>query len=249
MKSVQLDMRQYDCPYIETTFDHDVTFYATQWDFKHDRRSLETRMLMASDTETGVERAIGSLRESEHLRSVELLSKEGGVAELRSTIDETDAMRTILDNDGYIVGPFVIDDGSEVWNVGFDRAEDTDRALSELDRNNEFSIESESTIDIVDYYDIANNMEALRDIIVGLRDLTETEARTLEAAVSHGYFETPRDATLDDIADEFDISKNGASKNLRRSQRKVLDRVETLIDSLEEHPSSLTATSSLRFKS
>ncbi|MGM0398399.1 MAG: helix-turn-helix domain-containing protein, partial [Halobacteriota archaeon] len=183
MKSLQLDMVQYDCPYIETTIAHDVTFYATQWDFKHDRRALETHILMAGEREETIERSISKLRQSEHFRSVDLLSKKGSVAELRSSIDETKAMRTILENDGYIVGPFVIDDGSELWNIGFDRAADADVALAELDKNNEFTVESESTIDLVDYYDITNNVEALRDVIVGLRELTDTETQTLRAAV------------------------------------------------------------------
>ncbi len=238
MKSLQLDMIQYDCPYIETTFEHDVTFYATHWDFKHDQRSLESRMVAASEHEEALDRGLRRLQESDHLREVDLLSRKGTVAEVRSCIDETNAMRTILDNGGYVVGPFVINDGSELWNVGFDRAEDVDNALAELERENDFNVESQSTIDLADYYDITRNMEPLRDLVARLRDLTETEARTLEAAVSQGYFNSPRGANLGDLAGDFDISKNGASKNLRRSQRKVLQEVVDLVDSLEERPAS-----------
>jgi predicted DNA binding protein len=68
-------------------------------------------------------------------------------------------------------------------------------------------------------------------LIDGCRELSDTERETLETAVQGGYFESPRDATLGDLADEFDVSKPAASKNLRRAERKMINRVvEALSD-------------------
>ena len=46
MISLQMDMVQYDCPYIDTTVEHDVSFYAKQWDFNPAEEILDTRVLV-----------------------------------------------------------------------------------------------------------------------------------------------------------------------------------------------------------
>ena len=77
-----------------------------------------------------------------------------------------------------------------------------------------------------------SNVGAAMTLVDGCRDLSETERETLEAAVDEGYFESPRDATLGDLADRFDVSKPAVSKNLRRGQRKMLSRVADVMTEL-----------------
>jgi predicted DNA binding protein len=52
--------------------------------------------------------------------------------------------------------------------------------------------------------------------------------------VERGYFESPRGTTLGSLADEFDVSKPAASKNLRRGQLKVARGVVDALDHLDE---------------
>lgn len=243
MQTLELDMTQWDCPYIKTTWDHDVTFHTTHWEFYRDSRTLESRMMIEGETEDDLSGGLRELRRMDNLREVDLLARKGRAGMLRSKIDETKAMHTILQNNGYVTGPFVISSGSEIWNVGFDNDGDADDALAELEADHEFSVESQSSVDVVDYHEIMQNLEALRNLLDGLEALTDTERRTLETAVAHGYFETPREATLDTLANTFDISKNGVSKNLRRSQRKVLDQVVYLMRNMEEGPVFRTTSS------
>ena len=238
MQSLQLDMIQYDCPYIRTTLDHDVTFYTQHCEFRHDRRALESRMLVTGQSNEALTKALKQLKNEENLEDMAVMGKKAGAAQIHSRIDETEAMHTILDNNGYVTGPFVIENGSELWNIGFDWPDDADGALSELDRNNEFDVEAQTSIDITDYHEIMQNLESIRDVLSGLWNLTDRERETLLAAVEAGYFETPRGATLGELADEFGISKNAVSKNLRRSQRKVLDQLTTLADEAEDGPES-----------
>lgn len=233
MKSLKLDMVQYDCPYIRTTREHDVAFHAQHWDFNHADRTLETRLMAIGDDRETLSDGLDTLEEYRMFRGYELIARKENTAVFRSRIDETDAMRSILENDGYVTGPFVIRDGSELWNVGFDRAEMADDALAELERNNEFSIKGNDSIRIDEFFDLMQNVDSLSRLLSSLQQLTDTERETLEAAVEQGYFGTPRGTNLEGLAGEFDISKMGASKNLRRSQRKVLREVVRVMNEVE----------------
>ncbi|AXR79348.1 helix-turn-helix domain-containing protein [Natrarchaeobaculum sulfurireducens] len=233
MKALKLDMVQYDCPYIRTTRTHNVAFRTQHWDFNQADRTLETRLLAIGETPTELHGALETLEGHEMLRGYELLSRKQNTALLRSRIDETDAMQTIRRNDGYVTGPFVIRNGSEIWNVGFDRPMKADDALSELDGSNEFTVQGDDSIQIDDFFDILQNVESLGAMLRALQNLTDRERETLEIAVEKGYFSTPRGTTLDGVAEEFDISKMGASKNLRRSQRKVLRQVVQVMNDVE----------------
>jgi len=233
MISLQLDMIQYDCPYIDTTVENDVSFYATQWDFHRDDERLETRIVVSGADREALDNGLSTLTAHEHMRDVNLLERDGDMAVLRSQIEQTDAMHVIREHDGYITGPFDIADGSEIWHVGFDREDVAEAALSELERNNEYTVEARETIHLDDYYELMGNVGAATSMLGGLQGLSRTERDTLRAAVTGGYFETPRDATLSTLAEEFDISKMAVSQNLRRGQRKLLGNVVDAMDELD----------------
>ncbi|WP_227131518.1 helix-turn-helix domain-containing protein [Halorubellus salinus] len=233
MISLQMDMVQYDCPYIDTTVQNDVSFYARQWDFNPASEVLETRIMVEGDDRGALDNGLRTLRDHSNMHGYDLLRRDGDLALIRSRIGQTDAMGVIRDRDGYITGPFEIDAGSETWHVGFDRERIADGALSELDRNNDFDVESRESMDLEDYYDLMRNVDPAISLLDGCRELSRTERETLRSAVADGYFQTPRDATLSTLADEFDVSKMAVSKNLRRGERKVLGRVIDAIDDLD----------------
>lgn len=52
--------------------------------------------------------------------------------------------------------------------------------------------------------------------------LTETQRETLLTALELGYFDVPREATLDDIADRLGVSTQAVSTRLRRAQRRLI---------------------------
>ena len=234
MITIAMDMQQYDCPFIETSDDHDVSFATLHWDFDSAVEELETRIVVEGDDRGALENGLHALTDHSNLCDYELLSKQGSTAHIRTVIEETDAMNTIRTNDGFVTGPFHVEDGSEVWHVGFDDAGTADRALSELERNNEFDVVEREAVEFPDLQDLINNAGAAMTLIEGARDLSDVERATLERAARGGYFETPRDADLGTLAEEFDVSKPAVSKNLRRGQQKLLQRVTEALDELEE---------------
>jgi len=142
-------------------------------------------------------------------------------------------MATIREHDGYITGPFHIEDGSETWHVGFDTRTAADTTLAELERNNEFDVIERDSVGIGHLQDFVQNAGAAMTLLEGCRGLSDVERRTLETAVDEGYFRSPRGATLGTLADEFDVSKPAVSKNLRRGQRKMIERVVDALDDLD----------------
>ncbi|OVE86232.1 helix-turn-helix domain-containing protein [Natronolimnobius baerhuensis] len=62
-------------------------------------------------------------------------------------------------------------------------------------------------------------------------DLTDGQRKALVLAYSRGYFDSPRDATQDDLADELDISRQAVSSRLQRGLRRLV--ASTLITSQE----------------
>ena len=233
MISLEMDMIQDDCPYIDTTLQNDVSFYAKQWDFNPAKEVLETRIMVKGDDREALNNGLTTLQEHDRMRGYDLIKRENKVALLRSRIGQTNAMKVIRNRDGYITGPFQIEDGSETWHVGFDRTDVADGAMSELSKHNEFSVESRESIDLEEYYDLMSNVNAATTLLDGCRELSDVERETLEAAVSDGYFTTPRDASLSTLAEKFDVSKMAISKNLRRGERKLLGRVMDAIDDID----------------
>ncbi len=60
---------------------------------------------------------------------------------------------------------------------------------------------------------------------VDLSSLTEKQREALDAAVEGGYFETPKGTTLEDLADEFGISKQAFGQRLCAAERKVMQQI------------------------
>jgi len=233
MIDLDLDMRQYDCPFIDTTDEVDVSFSAVQWQLDPNREKLETRLLVEADDRGALSEGLETLRCHPNMADFEPLKKHGGVATVRTLIEQTDAMRTVEEHDGYITGPFQIEDGTELWHVGFDDEATADRALSALDRNNDVAVENRSELSVTELFDVIENAGAAHGFLDSCRQLTETERETLVTAAEAGYFENPREVGLDDLAAEFDVSKTAASTNLRRAERKLVCAAVDSMPSIE----------------
>lgn len=90
----------------------------------------------------------------------------------------------------------------------------------------------------VDREDIEESLESLQengvDVSIGaIRTiaeddlsevgLTEEQYEALELAVEHGYFEIPREISLEELSEHLDISHQSLSERLRRAQQGLLN--------------------------
>ncbi|WP_251343265.1 helix-turn-helix domain-containing protein [Haloplanus halophilus] len=65
--------------------------------------------------------------------------------------------------------------------------------------------------------------------------LTDQQRRLLVTAVEMGYYDTPRESTLTEVADEADLAKSTASVTLHRAEERVIkefvaDRLDVALD-------------------
>jgi len=55
-------------------------------------------------------------------------------------------------------------------------------------------------------------------------DLTETQREALVLAYERGYFDSPREASLEEIASELGISQQSLSSRIRRGHRRLIEK-------------------------
>lgn len=231
---ISMEMEQQDCPFIDTTAEHDVSFSSFQWNFDGGDRELETRMVVEGDSRAALDNALEALQSHRNMYSCTLRKRMGETAHIRTTINETDAMETIRAHNGYVTGPFHIEGGSETWHVGFDSTNSAEDTLSELEQNNEFTVIDRRETALAEMQELIEKRDAAITLLRGSQRLTATERETIATAVESGYFQSPRKTTLSELASEFNISKPGVSKNLRRGQRKITRSVAGALDHIDD---------------
>lgn len=55
-----------------------------------------------------------------------------------------------------------------------------------------------------------------------LGELSDRQSETVETAVDSGYYDTPRDATITEIAEEMQCARSTAAEHLQRAESKVM---------------------------
>lgn len=63
------------------------------------------------------------------------------------------------------------------------------------------------------------------NITFDLTDLTDTQRDTLELAVTEGYYDDPKEISLEGLAEELNISKSGVSRRLSRIEATILTNI------------------------
>jgi predicted DNA binding protein len=230
MLDVTMEMEQFDCPFIDTTVDHEVAFSTMHWQLDSAAAELDTRLVVEGADRGALDNGLSALRAHENMTDYGLFTRQRDTAVVRAVIEETDAMSTIQAQGGYITGPFHIEDGSEQWQVGFDDGGTADETLYELDRNNDYEVLSRANLELDQLFDVMTNADAATAMLDACRSLSAVEEETIRTAAEAGYFDNPRKATLSTLADEFGVSTTAVSKNMRRGEKKVL---RSLVEALE----------------
>ncbi|WP_255152412.1 helix-turn-helix domain-containing protein [Halorarius halobius] len=102
--------------------------------------------------------------------------------------------------------PFDIEDGEATWELTAPR-----ERLSELGRQ-------------LEAFGIPFTVESVRQRPDVSSLLTERQEAMLEAAVDHGYYDTPRTCSLTELAADQEVAKSTCSEILHRAEGKVIKR-------------------------
>lgn len=232
MIEITARLGQDDCPFVQTARSWDVRFSTIHWEFDQVQGLSDSRVVLEGPDRDAVDGALSQLNGHEMSESIKLLSRTGRNAQLHTQIGETMAMEAVRDHGGYITGPFTTRREGETWHIGFDREAQADGALAALDRQNDVEVLDRSTLTSESMEDFVDNIGAAMTLIEGAQELSDVERKTLEEAVNSGYFSRPRSVNLGDLAAEFEVSKPAVSKNLRRGQEKLLERVVDVLNDL-----------------
>jgi predicted DNA binding protein len=84
-----------------------------------------------------------------------------------------------------------------------------------------------TTYDACDGYDVCiERIQSLDGVpSLGGLHLTDTQFKTVKAAVDSGYYRIPRDTTLEELATDLDVSHQALSERLRRGHRALIESV------------------------
>lgn len=125
--------------------------------------------------------------------------------------DPTDLIEGIAEADAVVLEAR----GNEQWGFRL-RFPDHDK----LSRIHNFILEHDIPIQIERTYTLTEPTER------GHRfGLSQQQREALVLAARRGYFATPREASLEDLAEELDISEQATSNRIRRGNEKVLRQV------------------------
>lgn len=63
--------------------------------------------------------------------------------------------------------------------------------------------------------------------------LTETQTKLIKRAIDEGYYDTPRDCSLTELADKVGLAKSTASETLHRAEGKIIKQFREQLDANE----------------
>lgn len=77
-------------------------------------------------------------------------------------------------------------------------------------------------VDLLDTVGVAPNVESIERAVDTQHLLTDTQQDVLEAAVEAGYYDTPREISLTELANRLDLAKSTVSETLHRAEGTVV---------------------------
>ncbi|NEU55526.1 helix-turn-helix domain-containing protein [Halorussus sp. MSC15.2] len=100
--------------------------------------------------------------------------------------------------------PFVIEDGEAEVEITASR-----------DRLSAFTAQ-------LDAFGMSFDVEYVRELVNSESLLTDRQRELLNAAVEEGYYDTPRECSLTELAEEAGVAKSTASETLHRVEEKIV---------------------------
>jgi hypothetical protein len=187
------------------------------WIGKLTRHHPETtiRVLAAlSDEDSGVGLAevvssdlptvLTEMSEYEDVIELELMQRKDGEALVQFTTTMPLLLFPARDSGIPLEMPFEISDGQAVWEVT--APQDRLSALGEQ----------------LEMFDISFSVDYIQQHVAEEPLLTERQRRLVLEASEAGYYDTPRESSLTDVADRMEIAKSTASETLHRAEEKIV---------------------------
>lgn len=167
---------------------------------------------MAEVTAEDLEEVLRDMSECEEVVDFELLGHPGPEALVQFETSEPLLLVPVRESGALLDLPFEVQDGRASWEVTatHDRLSTLGDQLSAL----EITFEVESVTQQTEVSQL----------------LTDRQSALVETAVESGYYDTPRDCTLTDLAEEVGVAKSTASETLHRAEGEI---IKQFVDEVE----------------
>jgi len=153
------------------------------------------------------------MSEYEEVTQIDLMQREDDEALLQFTTTMPLLLFPARDSGIPLEMPFEISDGQAVWEVTAPQ-----ERLSALGEQ-------------LELFDISFTVDYIQQHVAEEPLLTERQRRLVVEATDAGYYDTPRESSLTDVAERLDIAKSTASETLHRAEEKI---VKQYVDQLPE---------------
>ncbi|WP_340100678.1 helix-turn-helix domain-containing protein [Salinibaculum salinum] len=159
---------------------------------------------LAEITASNPREVVRDIEDAEDVTSVDMLKYSDGDVLVQFETTMPLLLLPARDSGVPLEMPFEIQDGTATWEVTA-----PSERLSELGTQ----LESFGISFTVDYVQQRLNEEQL---------VTDRQRRVVQTALEEGYYDTPRDSSLTELADSLDIAKSTASETLHRAEEKII---------------------------
>lgn len=135
---------------------------------------------------------------------------------LRGNVTEFTPLQTLLYEGFLPLGPTKLEDGRECFDLLLEDREELSKATTLMQ---EFGVVTVERISQDFRREIVPSAAEWQEL---LASIPPRQRELLNTAVERGYFEIPRECTLEEIADEMGITKTTASNHLRKLEGEVV---------------------------
>lgn len=143
---------------------------------------------------------------------------------LRARLDEYTPLQTLMYEGFLPIGPTVLEGGRERFDLLLSDRDELSRAVAVLESFGPVTLERVSS----------SFSRQVLPSVAGWQELLASfpprQRRVVQTAFDRGYYEIPRETTLESIANELDITKTTASTHLRKAERKMVAFLVTYLD-------------------
>lgn len=152
---------------------------------------------------------------------LEHADRESATLFVRGSLTEFTPLQTLLYEGFLPIGPTELENGRECFDLLLDNREELSKATEVLSEFGPVAVERISD----DFSRQVTPSAAEWQELLGNIPPRQRELITL--ALEEGYFEIPRQSTLEDLADEMGITKTTASNHLRKAERSLMEFLVT----------------------
>lgn len=149
---------------------------------------------------------VAALAGAESVTAFDVLDREADTAVCLLAVEEASPLRAAAGAGTPPTFPFVVADGAADWTLLA-----TDEAVSSL-------------VEELEAAGIGFDVASVTPVTEPDDPLTPRQRRLVRAALRRGYFETPRDCSLGELAAELGLAKSTCSESLRRAERTLFSR-------------------------